>query len=173
MGCLSAELNSDDRRVSFQAPRSHQLSTEAVCHPLSKGKQRQHPPAIQGWCIQRPWERWESYCLYGWNPVREVGVRRVKNGRWTGRHVTGQQGDRRCCAKRRAQTRDWDLTNDGDAALGPFSRVTRAAEQGVFLTPPQALGMRSRVCLWGLHGFLVGWVLWVLSVWFGFVSAEG
>lgn len=68
------------------------------------------------------------------------------------------------------QTRspDWNLTNNEDAALGPFSRVTRTAEQSIFLIPAQTLGMRSHVCLWGLHGFF-GWLGFVGSfslVWF-------
>lgn len=35
---------------------------------------------------------------------------------------------------------DWDLTNDGDAVLGPSGRVTRATEQDRFLAQPTPLG---------------------------------
>lgn len=65
-GGLSAELNSDDRRVSFQAPRSHQLSTEAVRHPLSEGKQRQHPPGNRDGVCKGPREGGDTtVCMAG------------------------------------------------------------------------------------------------------------
>lgn len=76
---LSAELNSDDRRVSCQAPGSHQLSTEAICHPLSEGKRRQRLPG-NGTVYTEALGKEGKLLWNGWNPVREMGVQRIKNG---------------------------------------------------------------------------------------------